>query len=146
MELREIVQNFTKAQKKKDFYQMDSVAALSIEQLSRALRMLKDVQIALNGMIAGDIYTPEYFIDQFDVCPECGETDGFLHVGREEWFVCHKHKTKWCVGSNLFSGWREMTDEEFQKNAELLEGYKEVKPIHRLLESRASQDSDDISF
>jgi RecA-family ATPase len=25
---------------------------------------------------------------------------------RSHWFVCHEHKVKWCVGSNLFSGWR----------------------------------------
>ncbi len=50
--------------------------------------------------------------DYFGVCPECGDYDGYANVGRSHWFYCTKHKTKWCVGSNLFSDWREQTQEE----------------------------------
>jgi hypothetical protein len=44
----------------------------------------------------------------FGGCPTCHETDGFLNIGRDHWFVCHRHRVKWHVGSNLFSGWRRL--------------------------------------
>lgn len=65
----------------------------------------------------------------FDLCPECGRTDGFLNVGREHWFVCHAHRTCWHIGSNLFSGWREQNEVEWQRNAALLATYRTVAPV-----------------
>jgi hypothetical protein len=50
--------------------------------------------------------------DFFGVCPECGRCEGRANVGRSHWFYCTEHKTKWLVGSNLFSDWREQTREE----------------------------------
>lgn len=64
--------------------------------------------------------------DYFGVCPECNESDGYLNIGRDHWGICHKHKTKWNIGSNLFSSWHDQTEEEFKKNAELLSNYREV--------------------
>ena len=69
-------------------------------------------------------------IDYFGGCPECGTNDGYLNVGREHWFVCDKHKTKWWIGSNLFSSWMEETEEEWQRNKIKLADYREVEPIH----------------
>jgi hypothetical protein len=66
----------------------------------------------------------------FGGCPQCGETDGFVNVGRAHWFTCDEHRTAWCIGSNLFSGWREETDEIWDKNAEKLKGYTVVEPIY----------------
>src|SRR5215216_6505131 len=66
----------------------------------------------------------------FGVCPECEKSDGYINVGRGHWFFCKAHKVKWCVGSNLFSGWREETEEE-QRRAydEIGMGYfTEIKP------------------
>jgi hypothetical protein len=43
--------------------------------------------------------------DYFGGCPDCGypgTNDGFLNIGRDHWYVCHLHRTKWRVGSNLF--------------------------------------------
>ena len=37
--------------------------------------------------------------NHFGGCPTCHKTDGFLNIGRDHWFVCHHHRTKWCVGS-----------------------------------------------
>lgn len=65
----------------------------------------------------------------FGGCPECGGEDGFLNVGREHWFVCARHRTKWFVGGNLFSGWRDEPEEAWQENASRLSGYREVLPI-----------------
>ena len=51
-------------------------------------------------------------IAYFGGCPHCGLTDGYLNVGRSQWFVCHEHKIKWCVASNVFSSWRHQTEAE----------------------------------
>jgi hypothetical protein len=43
----------------------------------------------------------------FGLCPTCGQTDGYLNIERDHYFVCHEHKLCWIAGSNLFSAWRE---------------------------------------
>ena len=66
----------------------------------------------------------------FGGCPKCGDMDGFLNLGREHWFFCDKHKTKWCAGSNLFSGWREETEKTQTKSRYQLANYIEVTPVY----------------
>jgi hypothetical protein len=44
--------------------------------------------------------------DLFGLCPHCRETDDVLYIGKELWVYCVEHKTKWCAGYNLLSGWR----------------------------------------
>ena len=92
----------------------------------------------------------------FGGCPICHKTDGFLSVGRDHWFVCHRHRMKWCVGSNLFGGWREQDEQHRQANQYKLAGYREVAPYfpddarERLeLEFRANppmEDGDEYPF
>jgi hypothetical protein len=65
----------------------------------------------------------------FGGCPHCGQTNGCMNIGRDHWFVCHTHKTKWCIGSNLFSSWREQTEEDWRKNEYRLSTYMVVKPL-----------------
>jgi hypothetical protein len=48
-------------------------------------------------------------------CPVCGTSEGHLNVGRSHWFYCKEHKVKWCIGWNLFSTWRDQTEEEQRK-------------------------------
>jgi hypothetical protein len=48
----------------------------------------------------------------FGGCPKCGGTDGFTNVGRSHWCYCQDHKTRWCIGANLFSNWRDETEDE----------------------------------
>jgi hypothetical protein len=55
------------------------------------------------------------FVAHFGGCPECGDNDGFINVGRSHWMICKAHKVKWCVGSNLFSSWRGQTEDEQRK-------------------------------
>jgi len=50
--------------------------------------------------------------DAFGTCPTCNKTDGYINVGRGHWFVCHEHRVKWFVGSNLFDSWKCETVEE----------------------------------
>ena len=71
------------------------------------------------------VTTDEYF----GGCPTCGKSDGYLNIGRDHWMVCHKHKTRWLVGSNLFSSWRDESEEDWDKNTQLMAGYAKVDPI-----------------
>jgi hypothetical protein len=67
----------------------------------------------------------------FGWCPHCRNNDGYLNVGRSHWFVCDEHKTKWCIGANLFSSWRDETEEE-QRHLYYERGidkYQEVEPV-----------------
>jgi hypothetical protein len=43
--------------------------------------------------------------------------------------VCHAHKTKWCVGANLFSTWHNENEQTWAENAQRLRGYTEVEPL-----------------
>lgn len=66
--------------------------------------------------------------DRFGNCPTCHKTNGFLNVGRDHWFVCDRHRSKWWVGSNLFSCWRDQDEQGRLVNVHKLAGYREVKP------------------
>jgi hypothetical protein len=68
----------------------------------------------------------------FGVCPVCHKADGFANAGRSHRFYCKKHKKSWCVGSNLFSSWRDQTEEEQRKIwIEIgLESFEDVKPYN----------------
>jgi hypothetical protein len=54
----------------------------------------------------------------FGVCPICRTADGYANVGRSHWFFCQEHQKKWCAGSNIFSDWRQETEEEQRKQYE----------------------------
>ena len=67
----------------------------------------------------------------FGGCPHCGRTDGCTNVGPSHWYFCKAHKTKWCIGSNLFSSWKEQTEDE-QRHAYDAIGmgvFTEVEPL-----------------
>ena len=61
-------------------------------------------------------------------CPYCGGNDGFLNVGRTHWFVCHKCGVRWWLGCDLYPTWKSETEEDWSRNAKLLQGYKQVEP------------------
>lgn len=62
-------------------------------------------------------------------CPHCRKHDGYLNIGREHWFVCKKHKTKWyCRGQ--FTDMKYETPEGWDRNTEYLKNYQEVEPIY----------------
>lgn len=81
---------------------------------------------------APKVTTDEYF----GGCPHCGNSDVCRTIGRDHWMCCETHKTKWWVGSNLFSipddipldEWAEMS----RTNEYLLSNYLTVEPIHRV--------------
>jgi hypothetical protein len=84
----------------------------------------------------------------FGGCPECGKTDGYANVGRSHWFFCKPHKTKWCIGSNLFSGWRSQTEDEQRRayDAIGLGAFTEVEPLPctENIDQQAAHDLDQI--
>jgi hypothetical protein len=53
--------------------------------------------------------------EYFGVCPQCHKNDGFINVGKSHWFFCKDHKVRWCVGVNLFSSWKDQTEEDQRK-------------------------------
>jgi len=63
------------------------------------------------------------------LCPKCRRNDGMLNVGPKHWVVCHTHKVRWCRGTNLFSCWRDETEEDWEKNNKLLSTYEMVMPF-----------------
>ena len=62
-------------------------------------------------------------------CPHCGQNDGYINIGRDHWFSCGRHKTKWLAGSNLLSGWRDKDEATWERNRFKLAEYMVVKPI-----------------
>lgn len=65
----------------------------------------------------------------FGACPECGETSGYMNVGRSHWFVCDTHQVKWCAGENLFSDWRSEDESIWEANMQKLVAYRDVAPL-----------------
>jgi hypothetical protein len=68
----------------------------------------------------------------FGRCPHCacGEDQShYVNVGRSHFFVCDVHRTFWWIGSNLFSSWRDETEEDWRRNAALLDTCREVEPV-----------------
>jgi hypothetical protein len=55
----------------------------------------------------------------FGGCPECGRSE-YVNVGRDHFLVCEEHKKSHCFGANLFSDWRDETEEVWEQNRKLL--------------------------
>ncbi len=70
-------------------------------------------------------------------CPHCGDADVMFNIGPDHWVVCHAHKTKWRIGSNLYSSWRDQTEADWTRNSYLLSTYMTVKPIFPAAEHAA---------
>jgi hypothetical protein len=68
----------------------------------------------------------------FGLCPACRRTDGYINVERAHWFFCKAHKNKWYIGSNLFSAWRDETEEEQRRRFDELdfESFEVVEPLY----------------
>ena len=67
--------------------------------------------------------------DYFGGCPECGANHGFMNVRSAHFIVCDTHNIAWCIGSNLFSGWRDEDAAVWEANAAKLENYAGVEPL-----------------
>lgn len=72
----------------------------------------------------------DIFYVHFGVCPECHWYTGRLNTGRGHWGYCTPHKTTWSIGSNLFSDWKDQSEEEQRRIYDEvgLDAYTEVEP------------------
>ena len=67
----------------------------------------------------------------FGSCPECkcgASVVEMRNVRRDHWCFCPVHKTRWLVGSNLFSSWRDEDEETWEENKRLLSECRLVEP------------------
>ena len=58
-------------------------------------------------------------------CPHCGYNDGYINISRTHYLICVKHKWAKAFGANLLSSWRDETEEDWQRNADLIEDFTE---------------------
>jgi hypothetical protein len=77
--------------------------------------------------------------DYFGLCPVCLRTDGYINIGREHWFFCKEHKAKWSGGSNLFSAWRDETEDSQRKIFDDL-GFGEYQTVEPVNHRRPSEE------
>ena len=67
--------------------------------------------------------------DNMFCCPHhvtAPEAIAYMNVGRQHWGYCKLHRTKWCLGENLFSGWQEEDKEIWARNAATLAEFVDV--------------------
>lgn len=83
-----------------------------------------DVPALLEGLKCGA------FEGHFGGCPSCGTSDGPHHVYRLHWFVCMAHQCRWPGGENLFRGWRDQTEADWQRTHRWLQQFRLVKPVY----------------
>jgi len=75
-------------------------------------------------------------------CPECFKenakyhNDGYLNIGRVHFIVCHRHKVYWAIGANLFSAWRNETEDIWERNKKLLSEFRPVEAHHAPMEEQ----------
>jgi hypothetical protein len=65
-------------------------------------------------------------VEQFGECPECGKNDGYCNIYRQHFFFCEEHRITWTAGVNLFSSWREESEEDWHAAWEKLKDYRVV--------------------
>ncbi len=73
----------------------------------------------------------------FGWCPDCFKagihrvTVGIVRNTShgDHWMTCEIHKTKWCLGNNLFSGWRDMSEKDLIDDEKILNQCQAVEPI-----------------
>jgi hypothetical protein len=75
----------------------------------------------------------------FGACPQCGRTDGYFNIRRAHYFVCHKHRTKWFAGVNVFGSWRKETPSVLSSNLRRYRDYALAKPIRCTEERQPSE-------
>jgi len=68
--------------------------------------------------------------DYFGACPVCGQGGVARSMGRDHWFYCEQHRTKWWGGRDLFSAEQPRTAAEVVANARFLRGFTEVAPMY----------------
>lgn len=68
--------------------------------------------------------------ERWGLCPKCRGIGDGCNIGPVHIAFCEADKTKWFIGANLFSGWRDETEETWEANKEKLKDYEEVESFH----------------
>lgn len=68
--------------------------------------------------------------DYFGLCPHCHREPEYVNVCKENYAICSDHKVFWWIGHGIFSSWQEETEEDWQRNTELLKGCERVEPFY----------------
>jgi hypothetical protein len=68
-------------------------------------------------------------IPYFGGCPTCGKNDGYRNAGRTHVFFCREHRCSWIVGANLFSDWKDESEEEQSRKYREIEDFARVEPL-----------------
>ena len=84
-------------------------------------------------------------IPYFGGCPKCRDSDTCWNINRDHWMTCDIHRTKWHVGSNLFSCWREQTEEDWALSRAVLKQYKEVEPVYWNIANEPTSDEQPVA-
>jgi len=114
------------------FYEADHPAGSGSDAVDRQAGIIGNAATALESIGSeriNPIY-PQSRDDHFGVCPQCGKTGEMLNVADYHWLVCHEHKLRWLIGSNLFSSWQHENEDDWQRNFEIMQGYKEIGETH----------------
>lgn len=67
----------------------------------------------------------------FSGCPRCPPGNGpddIYNLGPRHVGACHAHRVVWAIGSNLFSGWRDETEEKQRARWREVEDYERMGP------------------
>lgn len=102
------------------------------EALASGPRLVEEVAVEARrrGEPQYDHADPDF--SHFGACPECGREAPYTNAGKTHVFYCKGCKTRWVAGINLFSSWRNETEEERRRAWDKigLDHFREVKPIH----------------
>ena len=63
---------------------------------------------------------------RFEGCPDCGKDNGYLNGGSPHWAYCDEHRVRWFIGYNLYSSWKDETEEEQLEKWQRIEGYRNL--------------------
>lgn len=63
-------------------------------------------------------------------CPICHEPPEILNIGRIHFAHCEDHAVRWCIGENLFSGWRDEDKATWERNEAYLRNCRPVRPFY----------------
>jgi len=81
--------------------------------------------------------------DRFWGCPECPPSrgpDAIYNAGKAHRAACHTHRTTWLLGSNLFSAWREESEQEQRDRWREIEDYRDLDAEDNGLAKRGELD------
>ena len=63
------------------------------------------------------------------MCPRSQPPDDVYNAGRTHIGVCHQHRIGWRLGANLFSSWKDETEQQQRERYREIEDYRRVDAV-----------------